>query len=75
MVFQESKQWIIKSHDYEMAEKQLWRSLNLSLSGLASWFGKDNSVKLIVVLSDQWTLQTCWLKTVWDSVTVQILFL
>lgn len=58
MVFQESKQWIINSHDYEMVEKRLWRSLNLSLSGPATWFGKENSVKLIAILSDQWTLQT-----------------
>lgn len=73
MVFHESKQCIINSRGNEMVEKHLWRSLNLS--GLASWFGKQNSVKLIVILSDQWTLHICWLKTVWDSVTVQILFL
>lgn len=34
MVFQESKQQIIKFHDSETVEKHLWRSLNLSLSGL-----------------------------------------
>lgn len=40
MVCLESKWWLINSHDYEMIEKQLWRSLNLSLNGLASWLGR-----------------------------------
>lgn len=40
MVCLESKQWLINCHDYEVIEKHLWRSLNLSLSGLASWLGR-----------------------------------
>lgn len=30
VVFQESKKWIINSYDYEIVEKHLWTSLNLS---------------------------------------------
>lgn len=56
MVFQESKEWISNSHDYEIVEKLLWRSWNLS--GPASWSGKDNSLELTAILHDQ-----CWLKT------------
>lgn len=51
MVFQESKKWIINSYDYEIVEKHLWKSLNLS--GLASWSGKENYVELIRILYDQ----------------------
>lgn len=59
MVFQESKEWISNSHDYEIVEKHLWRSW----SGPASWCGKENSGELIVILNDQWTPETYWLKT------------
>lgn len=48
MVFQESKEWISNSQDYEIVEKHLWRRLNLS--GLASW--KENSVELSGILND-----------------------